>query len=337
MERSGVLHQLFVLCFTGLFSACAGGPGDDDTAAEMGPDFLTVDLPVAQVMLPYSATIEVDDFVGDIEIDLIGGELPPGLDMDQTGTIEGEPSAQGEYEFTVIAQDHEGETTADLSIRVAPVVLMSGFEPFGGYPTNPSIDSLWPLDEQLVADLDVRVVELPVVWDVAWQGLVAEIDRLRPAVVIGTGMAGDEAIQFETNAVNEQWGTDNDGAYRSGDPVVEGGPEAMGSGLPVAEMAAAVQAAGFDTQQSSNAGTYLCNHLFYHIVHYAEYEAEEPLVGGFVHVPPAPYGPVFTVEDVTSAHEAGLEALASWLDSGRTATPPQVDSRDEPVYFGVIP
>ena len=337
MERSYGLLSVVVFGLGVLIAACTGPLDDDDTAAELGPQILTEDLPVAQVQLPYAATIEVTDVEGEVEIDLIGGELPPGLTLDQTGLIEGEPQAQGEFGFTIIAQDHEGETAVDLTLRVAPVVLMSGFEPFGGYPTNPSIDSLWPMDEQLVADLDVRVVELPVVWDVAWQELLVEIELLQPAVVIGTGMAGDEAIQFETNAVNEQWGSDNDGVYRAGDPIVEDGPESMGSGLPVVEMAAAVGAAGFDAQQSSNAGTYLCNDLFYHIVHYAEFEAPEPVVGGFVHVPPAPYGPVFTVEDVTSAHEAALAALATWLDSDRVTQRPRVDSRDDPVYFGLNP
>jgi len=337
LERSNALRWWTILGLVGILAGCPGIPEDDDTAWDPGPRFLTVDLPVAQLMLPYSASIEVTDVVGDVEIDLIDGELPPGLELDQTGWLEGEPEAQGEFDFTVIAQDGQGETVADLSIRVAPVVLMSGFEPFGGYPTNPSIDALWPLDQQLVADLDIRVVELPVVWDVAWAELLAEIEWLQPAVVIGTGMAGDEAIQFETNAVNEQWGSDNDGVFRSGEPVVEEGPDAMGSGLPVVEMAAAVEAAGFDAQQSSNAGTYLCNHVFYHIVHHAEYEAAAPMIGGFIHVPPAPYGPVFTVEDVTAAHEAGLGALAEWLGSDRGLLPPQVDSSDEPVYFGLLP
>jgi len=325
-----------ILGSIGTIAACTDAPDDDDIDAS-GPDILTDVLPVAQFEVPYSASIEVSDAVGDFEIDLIGGELPPGLDMDQEGLIAGQPTEQGDFDFTVIAQDGAGETTAELSLRVAPIVLMSGFEPFGGYPTNPSIDSLWPLDQQLVADLDVRVVELPVVWDLSWELLLAEIERLRPAVVIGTGMAGDEAIQFETHAVNEQWGNDNDGIYRSGEPVVEDGPESLGSGLPVVEMAAAVEEAGLAAQQSANAGTYLCNHVFYHIAHYTEFEAEEPVVGGFVHVPPAPYGPVFTVEDVTVAHEAALATLASWLDSDRTAATPRVDTFEEPVYFGLMP
>ena len=321
-----------------LLSACNEDDLDDDSAgeAEETVRITSEALPDAQLLLPYEAALESDGAIGDVEWTWIGGGLPPGLELDSQGTVSGDPLEQGEFEFEVLAEDGVGTDQATVTITVPPVVLMSGFEPFGGYPTNPSIESLWPLDEQLVVGLDLRVVELPVVWDLSWSLLEEEIERLRPAVVIGTGMAGDEAMQYETHAVNEEWGTDNDGQYAAGEPVVEGGPESLGTDLPVDEMRSAVEAVGYDTVTSSNAGTYLCNHIFYNIAHYAEYEADWPLLGGFVHVPPAPYGPVFTVEDVTEAHQVGLEALAYWMEGDRAMSEPAIDSNAAPVYLGIL-
>jgi len=296
---------------------------------------VTEELPLARVAIPYEESLEIEGASGEVHFSLADGLLPPGLDLAETGIIFGKPAASGSYLFSVLVQDDCSEELAELQIDVPPVVLMSGFEPFGGYETNPSIEALWPLDQQLISGLDIRVVELPVVWDVSWQLLAAEIDLLAPEVVIATGVAGTDAMRYEVVAVNEQWGTDNDGEERFGEPVVEEGPPTLETGLPVKEMAGAVEEAGHDTTISDDAGTYLCNHIFYHVMYHAGFRAEGPLVAGFIHVPPAEPGQAFTVHDITLAHMAGLRELADWLESGRRGTSPEADTHTSPFYLGV--
>ena len=69
--------------------------------------------------------------------------------------------------------------------------------------------------------------------------------------------------------------------------MVEGGPDGYFSLLPVKEMAAAIQAAGLPGKVSNTAGTYVCNHLMYHILH-ACHTRYPGMRSGFIHVPCIP-------------------------------------------------
>lgn len=266
------------------------------------------------------------------------GALPPGLELSEDGRLEGVPSTSGQYAFDAQLHDDDGlysYVAVDLSIPT--LVLLSGYEPFGGAETNPSIESLWPLQEALLAGLDLRVVELPVVWDEAWVILLEEIEALNPDIVVSTGQAGSDRMRFETNAVNLENGTDNDGETRSGSEVVEGGPSALPDRLPEDVMSAAMEQGGYATTVSDDAGDYLCNHLFYRLMYYAEYEAErDDLVAGFIHVSPAGQYSSYSVEDITAAHTLGLEALAAWYDAGAVLrAPTPATEHAAPVYFPV--
>jgi pyroglutamyl-peptidase len=276
-------------------------------------------LPMGRVAMAYEAPLEAVDTEGTVQWSVVGGELPPGLSLSAEGVIAGTPELSGDYAFTVRAHDDAGTDEVDLSIEVPLVVLMSGFEPFGGYDTNPSIDSIAPLHEQIVAGLDVRTIELEVSWSTSWDDFKAEIERLSADVVIGTGMSETDAMRFETQGQNDTWGTDNYDEYLDHEPVLDGGPETTPATMPIAEMAAAMTQGGYATLVSDNAGNYLCNYVFYNLSYYAANEAEREIVVGFIHVPPAPYSGTFTVADVTAAHRLGLGAIEAWLESGDAA------------------
>ena len=313
-------------CLLALLSL--GCPGDSDLLAEW---------------------IEIEGRVGfelaeDLELGLDGvhgawsasGELPPGVELDDDGWLRGVPEASGFYGFEAQVEDDDGRTgIVSVDLTIPTVVLLSGYEPFGGAETNPSIEALWPLQEQLAGALDLRVIELPVVWDTSWDLLLAEIEALNPDIIVATGQAGTDRMRFETNAVNIENGTDNDGATRSGSEVVQGGPSALVDRLPEDVMSAAMEAEGYATSISDDAGDYLCNHLFYHLMYYAEVEAQRTdLVAGFIHVSPAGQYSSYSVEDITAAHLLGLEALSDWYGSGAALTVRSpVDEHRAPVYF----
>jgi pyroglutamyl-peptidase len=301
--------------------------------AETSALFIETDtLPAGRVAMAYQAPLAAADAEGAVQWSVVGGALPPGLAMAADGVIAGTPTQSGDYAFTVRAGDAAATDEVDLAIEVPLVVLMSGFEPFGGYDTNPSIDSIAPLHEQIVAGLDVRTIELEVSWETSWEDFKAEIERLRADVVIGTGMSETDAMRFETVGRNLAKGADNDGVYMDDVPVLEGGPDTVPATMPIAEMAAAMEQGGYATLVSDNAGDYLCNYVFYNLSTYAANEAGREIVVGFIHVPPAPYSGTFTVAGITAAHGLGLGALSAWLESGASADEAVPEEHGAPVY-----
>jgi pyroglutamyl-peptidase len=334
--RGSKRTMLAVAVAFAVLMGCDDEPGSfgGDGGAEPALAIVADDLVDGRMRVPYEAQLAATGADGPVSWSLVSGELPDGLELDEDGTIWGEPVRSGSFEFSVYASDGTLDGEADLAIDVPSVALLSGFEPFGGYATNPSYDSLVPLHEELVAGFDVRVVELPVVWGVSWTLLAEEIELLAPTAVIATGMAGSYAMRFETTARNQMEGVDNDGVEAFGEPIVEGGAATLTGALPATEMATAMEAEEYNTSISGNAGTYLCNYVFYRLMdHFVAEPADSSLIAaGFIHVPPAPYEGPFEVEDVTLAHRAGLAALATWIEDRAPLAPPPVQTLAAPVY-----
>lgn len=167
-------------------------------------------------------------------------------------------------------------------------VLLTAFEPFGGETVNPS--------QQAVARLaaappppgvELSTTSLPVVFGEAVEAMEAAVAAFEPDVVICVGEAGGRhAVTPERFAVNlnDAPFPDNGGRRPVDEPVVEGGPVAYASTLPVAAMVDAMRAAGIPAVKSSTAGNYVCNNVFYGLMHLIAREKPQ-LRGGFVHVP----------------------------------------------------
>jgi pyroglutamyl-peptidase len=335
-RRRPLLRQVAALLALALCGCDSGSPGwqsGDGGTASTQIEIVTATLDDGRVQMGYEALLEAEDVTGEVIWEVSSGELPPGLELSEDGTVTGAPSLSGDFVFEVTATDEVSDDTVELEISVPDVLLMSGFEPFGGYPTNPSWDSLIALHEQMLSELDVRVVELPVVWGVAWDVLLEEIELLSPTAVISTGQAGSDAMRFETTGRNAMWGTDEDGQNENGAAIVADGPYTVSSTIPVDEMREAMEGGGYDTMVSGDAGFFLCNYIAYQLFYYQDTAEDGPVAAGFVHVPPAPFEGTFEVADITAAHELGIEALAAWLDSDDQAKAPEVDTFAPPSYF----
>lgn len=184
-------------------------------------------------------------------------------------------------------------------------VLLTGFEPFGADPANPSRDAvrraaaLWDGPETLVVDV------LPVTFSGAAARLRALIAQHDPAVVIATGVAGGRrAISVERVAVNlvDARIPDNDGDQPVDTPCVPDGPPAWFTTLPAKAIVQAVADAGIPCDLSLSAGSYVCNHVFAH----AQDAAGPGVRAGFIHVPwgtgQSPHGePELPIEDMARA------------------------------------
>lgn len=166
-------------------------------------------------------------------------------------------------------------------------VLLTGFAPFDGAVGNPSWDAARVLDGEDIAGHRIAARRLPVEFGVARDALRQAIRELRPALVLCTGLAfGRSAISLERVAINVDDARipDNAGRQPVDVPVVRRGPAAYFSTLPIKAMYAAIGKAGIPVEVSQSAGTYVCNHVFYGLMHALR---GRRIRAGFVHVPPA--------------------------------------------------
>jgi pyroglutamyl-peptidase len=165
-------------------------------------------------------------------------------------------------------------------------ILVTGFEPFGGEAINPS----WEAVRRLNGDTgDVRVERLLVPTTYADSiGTVTEvIDRLRPSTVLMVGQAGGRAeLSIERVAVNcdDAQAPDNAGVLHEDAPIVSQGPTAYLATLPVKQIVAGLRSAGLPASVSNTAGLFVCNHLFYGVLHHIVTRKLDTQAG-FVHVP----------------------------------------------------
>jgi pyroglutamyl-peptidase len=207
-----------------------------------------------------------------------------------------------------------------------PTVLVTGFEPFGGEVLNPSWMAAQALHGRMVAGHRLIAAQLPTAFGAALHALRELLPRYQPALVVGTGQAGGRAaISLERVAinVNDARIADNAGAQPVDTPVVEGGPAAYFTTLPIKAMLGAMLDAGIATEVSQTAGTFVCNHAFYGLMHeLAANPALKGTRGGFIHVPwlPAQGQPSMPLEQIVAGLKAGIErALLTRHDIRRQA------------------
>ena len=165
-------------------------------------------------------------------------------------------------------------------------VVLTGFEPFDGAKVNPSQRVAEALDDVVVAGLLIRSVVLPCRFGAAATVLHRAIRRHRPGLVICLGLAEKRrAITPESLARNtvDARIPDNAGRQPRCQRVRAGGPATLRSGLPVAEIAAAIRAAGLPARVSRSAGRFVCNEVFYRLMD--SLPARCGIRAGFIHLP----------------------------------------------------
>jgi len=165
-------------------------------------------------------------------------------------------------------------------------VLITGFEPFGGETINPSQEIARNLHGSVIARHRVVGALLPCVFGAANRELGRLLRAHRPVLVICVGQAGGRAaITPERVAINVDDAriADNAGAQPVDRAIVRGGPAAYFSTLPVKAVVAALRAGGASAEVSQTAGTFVCNHVFYGLMH--ALRGKRGVRGGFIHVP----------------------------------------------------
>ncbi len=171
----------------------------------------------------------------------------------------------------------------------------------------------------------IMAAQLPTVFGQSLTTLRALVRERRPALVICLGLAaGRGAISIERVAinVNDARIADNAGRQPVDEPVIEDGPSAYFSTLPIKAMRAAIETKGIAAEVSQTAGTFVCNYVFYGLMHLlSTCRGLKGTRGGFIHVPMLPG---------QGAPSMALETLVEGLRVGiRTALTTTVDLRQE--------
>ncbi len=205
-----------------------------------------------------------------------------------------------------------------------PTALLLGFAPFGGEMVNPSWQAVRALDGAMIESHQVVAVELPCEFDRALHVLWHALRKTEPRVAIAVGLAGGrEGISLERVAINliDARIPDNAGAQPVDVPVLRGGAAAFFATLPVKASLLALQEAGIPAHLSQTAGTYVCNQVFYALLH--ALRRQRNTRAGFIHVPWSP-------EQAEAHGEAGMpiEQVTRALEIiVRTALTTQRDTR----------
>lgn len=204
-----------------------------------------------------------------------------------------------------------------------PRILLTGFDPFGGESINPSWEAVHALHGKRIGGHQIVALQLPTEFAGSLRVLKAAMRELMPAIVLGVGQAGGrQQLSIERVAINVQDAriADNAGAQPVDEPVIAGGPAAYFSTLPIKAMLAALQAHGLPAEVSNSAGTYVCNHIAYAMLHLAA--KRRGVRAGFIHIPYLPaqaarrHGAAsMALADVVRSLEVALRtAIATPLD-----------------------
>lgn len=189
-------------------------------------------------------------------------------------------------------------------------ILLTGFEPFGGEAINPAWEIARALDGEMLGPARIAARQLPCVFGQSLRVLDQALAELRPGLVLALGQAGGRSdLSLERVAINVDDAriADNAGAQPIDMPVLESGPAAYFSTLPIKAIVHGLRAAGLPASVSQSAGTFVCNHLFYGLQHRL---AGSGVRSGFLHIPYLP-------EQAARSSGQPSMALASMIEGVR--------------------
>ena len=212
-------------------------------------------------------------------------------------------------------------TIKRLATHAPPAtVLLTGFDAFGGEAINPSWLVAQALHGEILQGHIVVAAQLPTEFAASGKRLSALLREHQPALVLCLGLAGGRAcLSLERIAINIQDAriADNAGAQPIDLPVMKSGPAAYFSTLPIKAILQALTAVNIPVEVSQTAGTFVCNHVFYALMHALKKQRGAVKArGGFVHVPYLPEQglPCMTLEHMVRGLRAARNCALTTSD-----------------------
>ena len=193
-------------------------------------------------------------------------------------------------------------------------LLITGFEPFGGETVNPSWQAVQLLPD-FIGPHRICRLQVPVLFQLAADSVIAAAEELRPDRILCVGQAGGRAaLTPERVAINLRDASvpDNLGYQPCDEPIDSDGAPAFFATVPVKALTQAILETGVPAVLSLSAGSFVCNELFYRLL--ARFAGSSTQVG-FLHVPFLPEQakngqPSLTLEEIARGVLAAVTCLA---------------------------
>ena len=173
-----------------------------------------------------------------------------------------------------------------MSQKLARCVLVTGFTPFGGERTNPSWEIVKGLPET-ISGYRLEKLRVPTEFGKAIAVTTKAMDKLKPTIVLCFGQAGGRtcmSVERIAINVNDARIADNAGRQPTDEVIHAEGPAAYFCTVPIKTMVAAMTKSGVPADVSNTAGTFVCNHLIYGVLHHIA-TTKSSARAGFIHVP----------------------------------------------------
>jgi pyroglutamyl-peptidase len=166
-------------------------------------------------------------------------------------------------------------------------VLITGFDAFGGLSFNPSEELIKKLIRSRPLDSfeEIEALVLPTQYVEASRAILFKIEHWSPDYVIMFGLANDaDSIRLERFALNiaDVESADNAGDLKVAETIIGDGPTAYQTDVPLERIKSVLWKQGIDAEVSNHAGAYVCNYVYYQVLHNIR---RRPTKALFVHVP----------------------------------------------------
>ena len=196
-------------------------------------------------------------------------------------------------------------------------ILVTGFDPFGGEPIHPAIESVKRLPDN-IAGAEIIKLEIPTVRKKSLEKIEKAINEHNPDVILSIGQAGGRFdISIERVGINldDFRIPDNEGNQIIDEPIFPDGENSYFVKLPVKAMVQNVQKNNIPASVSYTAGTFVCNHVLYGVLYLIEkkYKGKK---SGFIHIPFLPQQvvdkrnmPSMELDTIVKGLTAAIEAI----------------------------
>lgn len=195
--------------------------------------------------------------------------------------------------------------------------LITGFDPFGDDKINPSYEAVKRLADE-IAGVEVIKKQIPTVFGDAITKVGEYVKKYNPDFVLCVGQAGGRFdITVERVAINldDARIEDNNGNQPIDEVIKEDGENAYFSNFPIKTIVENLKNNSLPASVSNSAGTFVCNHVMYGLMHMIDKEYNS-IKGGFVHVPFIPEQvvgkknlPYMTLEELTKGLTIVIETI----------------------------
>ena len=199
-------------------------------------------------------------------------------------------------------------------------ILITAFDPFGGDKINPALEAVKLMRDE-IAGATIIKLEIPTVFHESIEKVVDTMLRENPDVVLNIGQAGGRfEVTPERVAINVDDARipDNKKNQPIGQKIYEDGEPAYFATLPVKAMVKSIKEAGIPSSLSNSAGTFVCNHIMYGVLHEIT-TRNLNIRAGFIHVPfiteqvvqRGSALPSMSLVDIKKGLEAAVEAIVN--------------------------